>query len=71
LRFAPPPGPDQEASELTLDPDDWNSFGRLVPGGRERSVADFRHLLEQSGFKITRIIPTESPFSIIEAHPVA
>lgn len=42
-------------------------FGRA----RQRSEADFRCLLDQSGFSLRRVIPTASPVSIIEAEPTA
>src|SRR5262249_39937549 len=40
--------------------------------GRERSEAEFRALLREAGFALTRVIPTYSPFgeSIIESQPV-
>jgi hypothetical protein len=38
----------------------------VMTGGRERTEAEFRKLYEDSGFKLTRIVPTESPFSVIE-----
>lgn len=38
----------------------------VMTGGRERTEAEFRELYERSGFKLTRIVPTESPFSVIE-----
>ncbi len=38
-------------------------------GGRERTREEFQKLLEQSGFKINRIIPTIAPISLIEAEP--
>lgn len=39
----------------------------VATGGKERTENEFRELLELSGFRLTRIIPTHSPFSIIEA----
>ncbi|WP_227980541.1 methyltransferase [Nocardia spumae] len=39
-------------------------------GGRERTAADYRKLLADSGFAITRIVDTVSPESVIEARPV-
>lgn len=39
----------------------------LNHGGRERTEAEFRDLLSKAGFTITRIIPTPSPFYLIEA----
>ena len=35
--------------------------------GRERTAAQYRTLLERSGFKMTRVVPTASPFSLVEA----
>ena len=42
----------------------------VMLGGRERSLEEFRALLESAGFELTRVIPTESPFQLIEAIPV-
>ena len=39
----------------------------LMPGGRERTEDEFRSLFERAGFRLTRIIPTKSPLSIVEA----
>ena len=38
----------------------------VMTGGRERTEAEFRKLYEASGFTLTRVVPTESPFSVIE-----
>jgi hypothetical protein len=38
----------------------------VMTGGRERTEAEFRELYEASGFGLTRVVPTESPFSVIE-----
>ncbi len=53
------------------------SFGKLVDismltisGGLERSEPEFRMIIERAGFKITNIIQTRCPLSIIEAMPV-
>ena len=37
------------------------------PGGAERTAEEYRELLAAAGFRLTRIVPTKSPFSIIEA----
>lgn len=42
----------------------------VTNGGRERTVADWKRLVEESGFEIVEIHPTEPPHSIIEARPV-
>ena len=39
----------------------------VSPGGVERTAAEFETLLTNSGFRLTRIIPTQSPVSIVEA----
>ena len=41
----------------------------LLPGGRERSAREFGALFDRAGFEMSRVIPTESPLSIIEARP--
>lgn len=38
-----------------------------MPGGRERNEAEFRALFGRVGFRLTRIVPTKSPMSVIEA----
>jgi ubiquinone/menaquinone biosynthesis C-methylase UbiE len=42
----------------------------VMTGGRERTEAEFHELYEKSGFRLTRIVPTESPFSVIEGAKV-
>lgn len=41
----------------------------LMPGGRERTEEEFRQLFARAGFTLTRVIPTESPLSVLEARP--
>jgi hypothetical protein len=36
------------------------------PGGVERTEQEYRDLYEAAGFRLNRIVPTKSPFSIIE-----
>lgn len=43
----------------------------VMTGGKERSTEDFKRLFRESGFKLNRVIPTDTPFSIVEALPVA
>ncbi len=38
----------------------------IMTGGHERTEEDFKKILDAAGFKITNIIPTKSPKSIIE-----
>lgn len=42
----------------------------MLTGGEERTGKQYGRLLEQAGFRLTRIIPTESECSIVEAEPV-
>ena len=59
--------------EIIVEPNDSSNFGSLrdvhvmavCTGGRERSVADYKRLLETSGFKFTRVF--KSPIiSVVE-----
>lgn len=34
--------------------------------GRERTEAEYRALLDRAGFQLTRVVPTPSPYSVIE-----
>jgi hypothetical protein len=38
-----------------------------LAGGQERSEPEYRALLEKANFQLTRVIPTSSPLSIVEA----
>ncbi len=39
----------------------------MFPGGRERSAEEFGALFARAGFDMTKIVPTKSPLSVIEA----
>ncbi len=39
----------------------------VATGGMERTASEYRHLLSQAGLELTRITPTASQFSLIEA----
>ena len=41
----------------------------VMNGGRERTKAEFCALLEAADYKLTRIVPTVAPQSVIEAMP--
>ena len=41
----------------------------LGGGGMERTEAQYRELLHRGGFRLTRVVPTESAVSVIEAVP--
>jgi hypothetical protein len=42
----------------------------LMPGGRERSEPEWKTLYAAAGFRVTRIVPTPAPHSVIEGVPV-
>ena len=39
----------------------------LSEGGRERTEEEYRMLLDEAGFTLTRVIPTPAPLSVVEA----
>ncbi len=39
----------------------------VMLGGRERTEEEYRRVLQEAGFQLERVIPTHSPFSVIEA----
>jgi hypothetical protein len=41
----------------------------VVTGGRERTEAEFRSLIESAGFHVARIVPTLAMMSVIEGLP--
>ncbi len=41
-----------------------------LPRGRERTAEEFAALFARAGFRLTRIVPTRSPISVIEADKV-
>ena len=41
-----------------------------MTGGRERTAAEYGALLEKAGFKLNRVVSTESFMSVVEAVPV-
>jgi hypothetical protein len=41
-----------------------------MTGGRERTAAEFRALLDAAGFQLSRIIPAGPNVSVLEARPV-
>jgi O-methyltransferase/methyltransferase family protein len=41
----------------------------VMPGGRERTEEEFRRLFRGAGFELSRIVPTQSPLSVVEARP--
>jgi hypothetical protein len=42
----------------------------MCPGGKERTEAEYQQLFAAAGFKLTRVIPTNSVVSIVEGIPI-
>jgi SAM-dependent methyltransferase len=60
--------------ETVIPPDNAPSMAQAVDlnmlvllGGRERTKVEYHDLLMAAGFRLDRIVPTRSPFSVIEA----
>ncbi len=61
-------------AESVIPPGNDPYFGKLldlnmlvIPGGQERTAAEYETLLAKAGFRLTRIIPTATELSLIEA----
>lgn len=59
--------------ETVIPPGNEPCFGKLldlamllIPGGAERTEAEYRRLYEAAGFRLTRIVPTSAEVSVIE-----
>ena len=39
----------------------------LIPGGKERTADEYRALFHEAGFELTKIVPTDTEVSILEA----
>jgi hypothetical protein len=42
----------------------------VLVGGRHRSEQEFGALFQQAGFRLTRVVPTPSLFSVVEGEPI-
>ena len=73
-RKAMKPGAKLLIVEFVLPEGDTPHFGKLadmvmlaIPGGEERTASEYRTLLDAAGFRMTRVVPTASDVSIVEA----
>jgi hypothetical protein len=62
--------------EMVLPSGDVPHPGKLLdmlmlvgPGGQERTEMEYRVLLGKAGFSLNRVVPTQSPVSVVEASP--
>lgn len=75
-RKAMKPGSRLLIIEMVLPSGDIPHTGKMtdiimltVPGGQERTELEYDQLLRKGGFKLARVVPTESAASIVEAFP--
>lgn len=61
LEFVVPPGNTPHLSKVI----DIEML--YFPGGRERTEEEYAELLGKAGLRMTRVVPTKSPYSVIEA----
>ena len=70
-----PPGGKLLIVDAVIPPGNRAHFGKLLdlemlvltPRGRERTKAEFRELLKRSGFRLRRVVPTETHLSVVES----
>ena len=74
-RQAMKPGSRLLIIEMVLPNGDAPHVGKMLDivmlaiGGQERTEAEYRTLLDRAGFRLARVVPTESAVSIVEAFP--
>jgi ubiquinone/menaquinone biosynthesis C-methylase UbiE len=63
--------------EMVIPPGNEPHFGKLldlnmlvIPGGQERTEAEYRRLYADAGFQLERVVPTKAEVSIVEGRPV-
>jgi hypothetical protein len=62
--------------EMVIPPGDAFHPGKMLdmimlvgPGGQERTEEEYRELYKKAGFRLTSVVPTKSPASIVEGVP--
>jgi hypothetical protein len=63
--------------EIVIKPGNEPDLGKIIdlemlvlPSGRERTEAEYAKLFAGAGWKLTRVVPTNSPMQVIEGEPV-
>ncbi|HWV47217.1 MAG TPA: methyltransferase [Nitrospira sp.] len=63
--------------EMVLPEDNTPHPGKMLdmmmlvgPGGQERTIPEYRQLLDKAGLRLTKVVPTDSAVSIVEAMSV-
>ncbi len=77
VRAAIKPGATLLLLEFVIPDHDGDFIGKwvdlemlVVAGGRERTTEQYRELLAQAGFRLTGVVETAAPISVVEAIPV-
>ena len=60
--IVPPPGVDHPAKFFDL-------VMLVIPGGQERTEEEYAALLGKAGYRLERVVPTDSPVSVVEGVP--
>ena len=76
VREAIAPGGRMLVIEYVLEENNKRHIGNIIDlwlllllGAKERTLPQYTELFAKAGMKVTRVIPTASPVSIIEATP--
>ena len=63
-------------AEMVLPEGDTPHPGKMLdmamlvwPGGQERTLTEYDHLLSKGGFHLTRVVPTDTAVNVVEAVP--
>jgi hypothetical protein len=63
--------------EIVIKPGNEPDLGKIIdlemlvlPSGRERTEAEYAALFAGAGWRLTRVVPTNSPMQVIEGEPV-
>lgn len=77
IRAASKPGATLLLVEFVIPDHDSDFIGKwvdlemlVVAGGRERTAEQYRSLLARAGFRLTGVVQTAAPISVVEAVPV-
>ena len=75
-RTALPPHGKLLVVEVVIPPGNDPNWGKMldlnmmvVPGGAERTEAEYRELFATAGFRLTRVVPTIADVSVVEGVP--
>ena len=47
----------------------WSLLMRVVTGGRERTLDDWKELVEAAEYQLVKVVPTDSPMNLMLLEP--